>query len=102
MEGPVFRRRARQIILRSGSTSARPPCIRVACSGLPPQLFVPAANIDAGSLLNAGLWKSSKRWLSIARSGTPIQRGPLPYVVADIQDFGENCRRDRARPIPVR
>lgn len=81
--GTGHRRRARQVILRSG-TAIQPEALhRVACLEAA-AVIVPSAAHHQGSLVTSDV-ETVKALLSIAAQARQRQ-APLPYVVAEIQD----------------
>jgi hypothetical protein len=88
-------RRARQIILRSGSPIQPDALHRVACLDAA-AVIVPSGHIDAGSLLTPDV-EIVKALLSIAAQARQYNV-PLPYVVAEIQDLRKLPVIERAYP----
>ncbi|EBA01656.1 CASTOR/POLLUX-related putative ion channel [Marinobacter sp. ELB17] len=92
---PGIGRRARQIILRSGSPIQPDALHRVACLDAA-AVIVPSGHIDAGSLLTPDV-EIVKALLSIAAQARQYN-APLPYVVAEIQDLRKLPVIERAYP----
>lgn len=92
---PGIGRRARQIILRSGSPIQPDALHRVACLDAA-AVIVPSGHIDAGSLLTPDV-ETVKALLSIAAQARQYN-APLPYVVAEIQDLRKLPVIERAYP----
>lgn len=95
---PGIGRRARQIILRSGSAIQPDALHRVACLDAA-AVIVPSAAYEAGSLITADM-ETVKALLSIAAQARQYQ-APLPFVVAEIQDIRKLPVVERAYPGPV-
>ncbi len=92
---PGIGRRARQIILRSGSAIQPDALHRVACLDAA-AVIVPSAAHEAGSLVTSDV-ETVKALLSIAAQARQY-RSPLPYVVAEIQDVRKLPVIERAYP----
>jgi hypothetical protein len=92
---PGIGRRARQIILRSGSAIQPDALHRVACLDAA-AVIVPSAAHEAGSLVTSDV-ETVKALLSIAAQARYLQT-PLPYVVAEIQDVRKLPVIERAYP----
>jgi len=92
---PGIGRRARQIILRSGSPIQPDALHRVACLDAA-AVIVPSRQMDAGSLLTPDV-ETVKALLSIAAQARQYN-APLPYVVAEIQDLRKLPVIERAYP----
>lgn len=92
---PGIRRRARQIILRSGSAIQPDALHRVACLDAA-AVIVPSATQGAGSLVTSDV-ETVKALLSIAAQARQYQSS-LPYVVAEIQDVRKLPVIERAYP----
>ena len=95
---PGIGRRARQIILRSGSAIQPDALHRVACLDAA-AVIVPSALYEAGSLITSDV-ETVKALLSIAAQARQYQ-APLPFVVAEIQDIRKLPVVERAYPGPV-
>lgn len=95
---PGIGRRARQIILRSGSAIQPDALHRVACLDAA-AVIVPSAAYEAGSLITADM-ETVKALLSIAAQARQYQ-APLPFVVAEIQDIRKLPVVERAYPGPI-
>lgn len=88
-------RKARQIILRSG-TAIQPDALqRVACLDAS-AVIVPSAAHAAGSLVTSDV-ETVKALLSIAAQARQLG-APLPFVVAEIQDIRKHPVIERAYP----
>ncbi len=92
---PGIGRRARQIILRSGSAIQPDALHRVACLDAA-AVIVPSAVYEAGSLVTSDV-ETVKALLSIAAQARQYQ-APLPFVVAEIQDIRKLPVVERAYP----
>ncbi|MCM0613417.1 ion channel DMI1 [Marinobacter sediminum] len=92
---PGIGRRARRIILRSGSAIQPDALHRVACLDAA-AVIVPSAAHEAGSLVTSDV-ETVKALLSIAAQARQFQ-SPLPYVVAEIQDVRKHPVIERAYP----
>jgi len=92
---PGIGRRARQIILCSGSPIQPDALHRVACLDAA-AVIVPSRQMDAGSLLTPDV-ETVKALLSIAAQARQYN-APLPYVVAEIQDLRKLPVIERAYP----
>ncbi len=92
---PGIGRRARQIILRSGSAIQPDALQRVACLDAA-AVIVPSAAHEAGSLVTSDV-ETVKALLSIAAQARHLQ-APLPFVVAEIQDVRKLPVIERAYP----
>lgn len=92
---PGIGRRARQIILRSGSAIQPDALHRVACLDAA-AVIVPGAAYEADSLISSDV-ETVKALLSIAAQAR-YYRTPLPYVVAEIQDVRKLPVVERAYP----
>ncbi|MBW0147632.1 CASTOR/POLLUX-related putative ion channel [Marinobacter arenosus] len=92
---PGIGRRARQIILRSGSAIQPDALHRVACLDAA-AVIVPSANTDASGLVTSDV-ETVKALLSIAAQARHY-RSPLPFVVAEIQDVRKHPVVERAYP----
>ncbi|UQG59068.1 ion channel DMI1 [Marinobacter sp. M3C] len=92
---PGIGRRARQIILRSGSPIQPDALHRVACLDAA-AVIVPSGHTGAGSLLTPDV-ETVKALLSIAAQARQYN-APLPYVVAEIQDLRKLPVIERAYP----
>jgi len=92
---PGIGRRARQIILRSGSAIQPDALHRVACLDAA-AVIVPSAVYEAGSLISSDV-ETVKALLSIAAQARHYQ-APLPFVVAEIQDIRKLPVVERAYP----
>lgn len=92
---PGIGRRARQIILRSGSAIQPDALHRVACLDAS-AVIVPSATHEAGSLVTSDV-ETVKALLSIAAQARHFQ-SPLPFVVAEIQDVRKLPVIERAYP----
>ncbi|RBW49402.1 CASTOR/POLLUX-related putative ion channel [Marinobacter sp. F3R11] len=92
---PGIGRRARQIILRSGSAIQPDALHRVACLDAA-AVIVPSAAYDSGSLISSDV-QTVKALLSIAAQARQYQ-APLPFVVAEIQDIRKLPVVERAYP----
>lgn len=92
---PGIGRRARQIILRSGSPIQPDALHRVACLDAA-AVIVPSAAHEAGSLVTSDV-ETVKALLSIAAQARQYQSS-LPYVVAEIQDVRKLPVIERAYP----
>lgn len=95
---PGIGRRARQVILRSGSAIQPDALHRVACLDAA-AVIVPGAAYEAGSLITSDI-ETVKALLSIAAQARQYQ-APLPFVVAEIQDIRKLPVVARAYPGPV-
>ncbi|SHK21469.1 Trk K+ transport system, NAD-binding component [Marinobacter antarcticus] len=95
---PGIGRRARQIILRSGSAIQPEALHRVACLDAA-AVIVPSAVYEAGSLITSDV-ETVKALLSIAAQARQYQ-APLPFVVAEIQDIRKLPVVERAYPGPI-
>ncbi|MDO6822464.1 ion channel DMI1 [Marinobacter sp. 1_MG-2023] len=95
---PGIGRRARQIILRSGSAIQPEALHRVACLDAA-AVIVPSAVYDASSLITSDV-ETVKALLSIAAQARQYQ-APLPFVVAEIQDVRKLPVVGRAYPGPI-
>jgi len=95
---PGIGRRARQIILRSGSAIQPDALHRVACLDAA-AVIVPSAVYEAGSLITSDV-ETVKALLSIAAQARQYQ-APLPFVVAEIQDIRKLPVVERAYPGPI-
>ncbi len=92
---PGVGRRAREVILRSG-TAIQPEALhRVACLDAA-AVIVPSQVQDAGSLLTSDVG-TVKALLSIAAEARHLD-APLPFVVAEIQDMRKLPVIERAYP----
>jgi len=92
---PGIGRRARQIILRSGSPIQPDALHRVACLDAA-AVIVPSAAHEADSLVTSDV-ETVKALLSIAAQARQYQSS-LPYVVAEIQDVRKLPVIERAYP----
>ncbi|MBW4934582.1 CASTOR/POLLUX-related putative ion channel [Marinobacter sp. F4206] len=92
---PGIGRRARQIILRSGSAIQPDALHRVACLDAA-AVIVPSATHEAGSLVTSDV-ETVKALLSIAAQARHYG-SPLPFVVAEIQDVRKLAVIERAYP----
>ncbi|MEH6355508.1 MAG: ion channel DMI1 [Marinobacter sp.] len=92
---PGIGRRARQIILRSGSPIQPDALHRVACLDAA-AVIVPSSQMETGSLLTPDV-ETVKALLSIAAQARQYN-APLPYVVAEIQDLRKLPVIERAYP----
>lgn len=92
---PGIGRRARQIILRSGSAIQPDALHRVACLDAA-AVIVPSATHEAGSLVTSDV-ETVKALLSIAAQARYLQAS-LPFVVAEIQDVRKLPVIERAYP----
>ncbi|KAA1175672.1 ion channel DMI1 [Marinobacter salinexigens] len=92
---PGIGRRARQVILRSGSPIQPDALHRVACLDAA-AVIVPSATHEAGSLVTSDV-ETVKALLSIAAQARQF-RSSLPYVVAEIQDVRKLPVIERAYP----
>ncbi|HAU17588.1 MAG TPA: ion channel DMI1 [Marinobacter adhaerens] len=92
---PGIGRRARQIILRSGSAIQPDALHRVACLDAA-AVIVPSAAHEAGSLVTSDV-ETVKALLSIAAQARHFQSS-LPFVVAEIQDVRKLPVIERAYP----
>lgn len=92
---PGIGRRARQVILRSGSAIQPDALQRVACLDAA-AVIVPSAAFEAGSLITSDV-ETVKALLSIAAQARQYN-APLPYVVAEIQDVRKLPVVERAYP----
>jgi Trk K+ transport system NAD-binding subunit len=92
---PGIARRARQIILRSGSAIQPDALHRVACLDAA-AVIVPSAAHEAGSLVTSDV-ETVKALLSIAAQARHFQSS-LPFVVAEIQDVRKLPVIERAYP----
>lgn len=92
---PGIGRRARQIILRSGSAIQPEALHRVACLDAA-AVIVPSAAHEAGSLVTSDV-ETVKALLSIAAQARHFH-SPLPFVVAEIQDVRKLPVIERAYP----
>ncbi|WP_309043911.1 CASTOR/POLLUX-related putative ion channel [Marinobacter sediminicola] len=95
---PGIGRRARQVILRSGSAIQPDALHRVACLDAA-AVIVPSAVYEAGSLITSDV-ETVKALLSIAAQARQYQ-APLPFVVAEIQDVRKLPVVERAYPGPI-
>lgn len=92
---PGVGRRAREVILRSGSAIQPEALHRVACLDAA-AVIVPSQVQDAGSLLTSDVG-TVKALLSIAAEARHLH-APLPFVVAEIQDMRKLSVIERAYP----
>jgi hypothetical protein len=92
---PGIGRKARQIILRSGSAIQPDALQRVACLDAS-AVIVPSAAHQAGSLVTSDV-ETVKALLSIAAQARHLG-APLPFVVAEIQDIRKHPVIERAYP----
>ncbi|WP_150911133.1 potassium channel family protein [Marinobacter halotolerans] len=92
---PGIGRKARQIILRSGSAIQPDSLQRVACLDAS-AVIVPSAAHQAGSLVTSDV-ETVKALLSIASQARQLN-APLPFVVAEIQDVRKHPVIERAYP----
>ena len=92
---PGIGRRARQIILRSGSAIQPDALHRVACLDAA-AVIVPSAAHEAGSLVTSDV-ETVKALLSIAAQARQL-KASLPFVVAEIQDVRKLPVIERAYP----
>ncbi|MGO1460778.1 MAG: CASTOR/POLLUX-related putative ion channel [Oleiphilaceae bacterium] len=92
---PGIGRRARQIILRSGSAIQPDALQRVACLDAA-AVIVPSAAHEVGSLITSDV-ETVKALLSITAQARQHQAA-LPYVVAEIQDIRKLPVVERAYP----
>lgn len=92
---PGIGRRARQVILRSGSAIQPEALQRVACLDAA-AVIVPSAAYEAGSLITSDV-ETVKALLSIAAQARHYN-APLPFVVAEIQDVRKLPVVERAYP----
>lgn len=92
---PGIRRRARQVILRSGSAIQPDALHRVACLDAA-AVIVPSAAHEAGSLVTSDV-ETVKALLSIAAQARYLNTS-LPFVVAEIQDVRKLPVIERAYP----
>ncbi|MDK9556435.1 ion channel DMI1 [Marinobacter sp. M216] len=92
---PGIGRRARQVILRSGSAIQPDALHRVACLDAA-AVIVPSATHEAGSLVTSDV-ETVKALLSIAAQARHFH-SPLPFVVAEIQDVRKHAVIERAYP----
>ena len=92
---PGIGRRARQIILRSGSAIQPDALHRVACLDAA-AVIVPSAVHEAGSLVTSDV-ETVKALLSISAQARQLHL-PLPFVVAEIQDVRKLPVVERAYP----
>ncbi len=95
---PGIGRRARQVILRSGSAIQPDALHRVACLDAA-AVIVPSGVYEAGSLITSDV-ETVKALLSIAAQARQYQ-APLPFVVAEIQDVRKLPVVERAYPGPI-
>ncbi|MCD1628817.1 CASTOR/POLLUX-related putative ion channel [Marinobacter shengliensis] len=92
---PGVGRRAREVILRSGSAIQPDALHRVACLDAA-AVIVPSQVHDAGSLVTSDV-ETVKALLSIAAQARHLN-APLPFVVAEIQDMRKLSVIERAYP----
>lgn len=92
---PGVGRRAREVILRSGSAIQPEALHRVACLDAA-AVIVPSQGHDAGSLVTSDI-ETVKALLSIAAQARHFHT-PLPFVVAEIQDMRKLPVISRAYP----
>lgn len=92
---PGVGRRAREVILRSGSAIQPDALHRVACLDAA-AVIVPSQIHDAGSLVTSDV-ETVKALLSIAAQARHLN-APLPFVVAEIQDMRKLSVIERAYP----
>ena len=92
---PGVGRRAREVILRSGSAIQPEALHRVACLDAA-AVIVPSQGHDAGSLVTSDI-ETVKALLSIAAQARHFS-SPLPFVVAEIQDMRKLPVVERAYP----
>jgi len=92
---PGVGRRAREVILRSGSAIQPEALHRVACLDAA-AVIVPSQGHDAGSLVTSDI-ETVKALLSIAAQARHFS-SPLPFVVAEIQDMRKLPVIERAYP----
>src|SRR5690554_1367824 len=92
---PGVGRRAREVILRSGSAIQPDALHRVACLDAA-AVIVPSQTHHAGSLVTSDI-ETVKALLSIAAQARHLS-APLPYVVAEIQDMRKLSVIERAYP----
>lgn len=92
---PGVGRRAREVILRSGSAIQPEALHRVACLDAA-AVIVPSQIHDAGSLVTSDV-ETVKALLSIAAQARHFN-APVPYVVAEIQDMRKLPVVERAYP----
>ena len=92
---PGVGRRAREVILRSGSAIQPEALHRVACLDAA-AVIVPSQVHDAGSLVTSDV-ETVKALLSIAAQARHLN-APLPFVVAEIQDMRKLSVIERAYP----
>ncbi|WP_303291173.1 ion channel DMI1 [Marinobacter sp. SS5-14b] len=92
---PGVGRRAREVILRSGSAIQPEALHRVACLDAA-AVIVPSQGHDAGSLVTSDI-ETVKALLSIAAQAHHFS-SPLPFVVAEIQDMRKLPVIERAYP----
>lgn len=95
MREPGVGRRAREVILRSGSAIQPDALQRVACLDAA-AVIVPSQVHDAGSLVTSDV-ETVKALLPIAAQARHLN-APLPYVVAEIQDMRKLSVIERAYP----
>lgn len=95
---PGIRRRAREVILRSGSALQPEALHRVACLEAA-AVIVPSQVQGADSLVPADV-ETVKALLSIAAEARHLSAA-LPFVVAEIQDMRKLAVIERAYPGPV-
>ncbi|MFO8141578.1 MAG: ion channel DMI1 [Marinobacter sp.] len=95
MSEPGVGRRAREVILRSGSAIQPDALHRVACLDAA-AVIVPSQVHDAGSLVTSDV-ETVKALLSIAAQARHLN-APLPFVVAEIQDMRKLSVIERAYP----
>lgn len=95
---PGIGRRARQIILRSGSAIQPDALQRVACLDAA-AVIVPSAAYEADSLITSDV-ETVKALLSIAAQARQYAAS-LPFVVAEIQDIRKLSVVERAYPGPI-
>ncbi len=95
MNEPGVGRRAREVILRSGSAIQPDALHRVACLDAA-AVIVPSHVHDAGSLVTSDV-ETVKALLSIAAQARHLN-APLPFVVAEIQDMRKLSVIERAYP----
>src|SRR5690554_166707 len=92
---PGVGRRAREVILRSGSAIQPDALHRVACLDAA-AVIVPSQVHDAGSVVTSDV-ETVKALLSIAAEARHLN-APLPFVVAEIQDMRKLSVIERAYP----
>ena len=92
---PGVGRRAREVILRSGSAIQPDALHRVACLDAA-AVIVPSQVHDVGSLVTSDV-ETVKALLSIAAQARHLN-APLPFVVAEIQDMRKLSVIERAYP----